>query len=234
MIRAVLFDFDGTLVDTERLQWTAYNTALAPFGVWVGMEEYRKQFIRVAGGAEWACRRSEIAALVQHYELGPKPPKPSLVSGAFDGTELRITAGEPARSVSFSVPIARPASAPAGPIPALIVIGRSALAPVFSERGVAVISFDNNAMGAQGNRREGDTYTNTRGQGLFYDLYGSDHPASSMMAWAWGVSRIIDVIESNLPVNRTLDVRETPAFLDIAHLVRVALRAGHSYDDERG
>jgi HAD superfamily hydrolase (TIGR01509 family) len=57
MIRAVLFDFDGTLVDTERLQWAAYNTALAPFGVQVGLEEYRKRFIRVAGGAEWICRR---------------------------------------------------------------------------------------------------------------------------------------------------------------------------------
>jgi NitT/TauT family transport system ATP-binding protein len=46
--------------------------------------------------------------------------------------------------------------------------------------------------------------------------------------------RIIEVIESDLPANRTLDVRETPAFLDIAHRVRVALRAGRSYDDERG
>ena len=43
--------------------------------------------------------------------------------------------------------------------------------------------------------------------------------------------RILEVIESGLPANRTLDVRETPAFLDIAHRVRVALRAGHSYDD---
>jgi NitT/TauT family transport system ATP-binding protein len=43
--------------------------------------------------------------------------------------------------------------------------------------------------------------------------------------------RILDVIESDLPPDRTLDVRETPAFLDIAHRVRVALRAGHSYDD---
>jgi hypothetical protein len=151
---------------------------------------------RIRTRAEWKCRRAEIAAQVQEYELGPKPPKPSLVSGAFDGTELRITAGEAARSVSFSVPIARPADAPAGPIPALIVIGRSALAPVFAERGVAVITFDNNAMGAQGNRREGDTYTNTRGQGLFYELYGSAHPASSMMAWAWGVSRVIDALAS--------------------------------------
>ncbi|MGH7003635.1 MAG: ABC transporter ATP-binding protein, partial [Alphaproteobacteria bacterium] len=41
--------------------------------------------------------------------------------------------------------------------------------------------------------------------------------------------RILAVIESDLPENRTLDMRETPAFLDIAHRVRVALRAGHSY-----
>ncbi|HYM32103.1 MAG TPA: ABC transporter ATP-binding protein, partial [Candidatus Cybelea sp.] len=43
--------------------------------------------------------------------------------------------------------------------------------------------------------------------------------------------RILDVIESDLPANRTLDVRETPEFLEIARRVRVALRAGHSYDD---
>ena len=43
--------------------------------------------------------------------------------------------------------------------------------------------------------------------------------------------RILEVIDCALPAKRTLDVRETPAFLDIAHRVRVALRAGHSYDD---
>ena len=43
--------------------------------------------------------------------------------------------------------------------------------------------------------------------------------------------RIIDVIETNLPRNRTLDIRETPAFLKIAQRVREGLKAGHSYDD---
>lgn len=57
MIRTLLLDFDGTLVDTERLQWLAYQRALAPFGVPVGLDEYRAHFIRAAGGAEWACRR---------------------------------------------------------------------------------------------------------------------------------------------------------------------------------
>ncbi len=43
--------------------------------------------------------------------------------------------------------------------------------------------------------------------------------------------RIIDVIETNFPRDRTLDIRETPAFLKIAQRVREGLRAGHSYED---
>ena len=43
--------------------------------------------------------------------------------------------------------------------------------------------------------------------------------------------RIIDVIETNLPADRTLDIRETPEFLKIAHRVREGLKAGHSYED---
>ena len=43
--------------------------------------------------------------------------------------------------------------------------------------------------------------------------------------------RIHDVIESDLPRQRSLDIRETPEFLRIAHRVREGLRAGHSYED---
>jgi NitT/TauT family transport system ATP-binding protein len=39
--------------------------------------------------------------------------------------------------------------------------------------------------------------------------------------------RIVDVIESDLPADRTLDIRDTTQFTDIAHRVRVALREGH-------
>jgi NitT/TauT family transport system ATP-binding protein len=41
----------------------------------------------------------------------------------------------------------------------------------------------------------------------------------------------MQVIDCDLPTGRTLDARETPQFLEIAHKVRVALRAGHSYED---
>ena len=43
--------------------------------------------------------------------------------------------------------------------------------------------------------------------------------------------KILEIIDNHLPAGRDLDARETPAFLEIAHRVRLALRAGHSYDD---
>jgi NitT/TauT family transport system ATP-binding protein len=43
--------------------------------------------------------------------------------------------------------------------------------------------------------------------------------------------RVTDVIESTLPRERPLHIRETPEFLEIAARVRDGLRAGHSYED---
>jgi len=43
--------------------------------------------------------------------------------------------------------------------------------------------------------------------------------------------RITDVIESPLPKERPLDIRDTPEFLEVAHRVREGLRAGHGDDD---
>ena len=43
--------------------------------------------------------------------------------------------------------------------------------------------------------------------------------------------RIIDVIECDLPTDRSLEIRETPEFMKVAQRVRNGLRAGHSYDE---
>jgi NitT/TauT family transport system ATP-binding protein len=43
--------------------------------------------------------------------------------------------------------------------------------------------------------------------------------------------RVTDIIESPLPKERPLDIRETPGFLAIAARVREGLRAGHSYEE---
>lgn len=42
--------------------------------------------------------------------------------------------------------------------------------------------------------------------------------------------RVTDIIESPLPRERPLDIRESSEFLKVAHRVREGLRAGHSYE----
>lgn len=85
--------------------------------------------------------------------------------------------------MNFNVTIKLPATGSA-PWPALIVYGAASI-PI--PDGVATIVFDNSGMAQQ-------TNTQSRGKGLFYDLYGSDATAAATTAWAWGVSRIIDAL----------------------------------------
>jgi len=40
--------------------------------------------------------------------------------------------------------------------------------------------------------------------------------------------RIVEIIDNDLPAERSLDIRDTPAFLAVAHRVREALRAGQT------
>lgn len=50
------------------------------------------------------------------------------------------------------------------------------------------MNFDNSGMTQQNS-------ASSRGQGLFFNLYGTQATASAMTAWVWGVSRIIDALE---------------------------------------
>jgi len=56
VIRGVIFDLDGVVADTERLQWAAYREVLGAFGVDVGLEEYGRHWIAGGFGPEYACR----------------------------------------------------------------------------------------------------------------------------------------------------------------------------------
>lgn len=53
--RAVLFDFDGVLVDSEPVHHIAWSEALAPLGVSISADVYLKQFtgIEDRGAIEW-------------------------------------------------------------------------------------------------------------------------------------------------------------------------------------
>jgi hypothetical protein len=162
---------------------------------------------RITAASQWDCRRTEIAAQAAAYELGPKPANPASVTGAFDpggadgGTaKLTVSVSEGGKTISFDATVTWPSTDTPTPYPAMIGMGGIAIAPAtLNDMGVATINFPNDAVAQDG----------LRAVGAFYDLYGKDHPAGSMMAWAWGVSRLVDAIE------RTPDARIDPARLGV-------------------
>jgi beta-phosphoglucomutase len=72
---AVLFDFDGVLMDTEPVHFACWNEALAPLGVSLDWETYAANCI---GASEWdtvgifsrlAAERADTAALWERYPV---------------------------------------------------------------------------------------------------------------------------------------------------------------------
>jgi hypothetical protein len=150
---------------------------------------------RVTTRAEWTCRRAEIATLAQEFEYGYKQNTPySATTGSFSGNTLTVTVTDNGRTISFNASITYPSSG-SGPFPAMIGVGGSNLNnSALSSMGVAVINFPNDQIAQQNNQ-------SSRGVGKFYDMYGSGHSAGALMAWAWGVSRLIDAIEKTPAAN---------------------------------
>jgi hypothetical protein len=156
-------------------------------------------FRRMDGGRitrtdQWhGCRRSEIAALAQQFELGQKPPdpSPSAVAASLAGDVLTVTVTEGGSSITFDATITYPETGTA-PYPLVIGIGtgfgRSGLAHSLTPLGVAVVDLPNDEIAEQ-------IDGSSRGKGDFYTLYGSTHSAGALMAWSWGVSRLIDALE---------------------------------------
>src|SRR5688500_15545335 len=47
-LRAIFFDFDGVLVDSEPLHWETWAEVLKPEGIALGFEDYGRRFIGVS------------------------------------------------------------------------------------------------------------------------------------------------------------------------------------------
>ena len=158
----------------------------------------------------WKCRREEIAALLEKVELGEKPRNPEKVEGSYSGGSLKVTVTDKGKTISFSVKISG-AGTKDTPKPA--IIGFSGGSLDYSGLNIATISFNPDVVAPEA----------TRGKGRFYDIYGSNHSAGSLIAWAWGISRLIDALEKTPEAG--IDVHHL-AVTGCSRLGKAALVAG--------
>lgn len=145
---------------------------------------------RITTKDEFNCRQQEISSILQQFELGTFPGAPSSVTGLLSDDTLTVEVGDGDSSISFDVSISLPSDGE-GPYPAIITFGGLSIP---QPDGVGLITVENDDIAEQ-------TDTSSRGKGAFYDLYGSNHTASATTAWAWGVSRLIDALESTEDTN---------------------------------
>ncbi|SNT42902.1 Chitodextrinase [Streptosporangium subroseum] len=144
---------------------------------------------RISTTSEWRCRREEIKKLAEKFVYGEKPPKPATVTGTVSNTNITVNVNHNGRSSSFSAGVQLPSGT--GPFPAVVVLGGfGADTAAIRAAGAAVINYDPYAVGREGTPRNNK-------QGAFYSIYGATSSTGLLMAWSWGVSRIIDVIEQS-------------------------------------
>jgi hypothetical protein len=137
---------------------------------------------RITDKSQWRCRRAEIVKQLAKYIYGEKPiPAKNLVSGTVSTTSITVRVTGGMKDVSFTASVSM--NGATMPAPVLLSYGAGAPAP----SGVAKITFSAiEASGGSGPK-----------MGPFFDYYGTNHPAGYMVAQAWQVSRIIDVLEQN-------------------------------------
>ncbi len=137
---------------------------------------------RMTKKSEWACRRAEIKKVVEKYIHGEKPGRPDTVTGTVSSNSISVHVEHGGKSIDFSVSVSLPGGG-SGPVPAIIGLGGGSLpANLLKAEGVATINYNNGTMSSETSR-----------SGLFSNIYGNTG-ASAQVGWAWGVSRIIDVL----------------------------------------
>jgi hypothetical protein len=143
----------------------------------------------ISAKSDWRCRREEIRKLAEKYVYGTKPGKPASVTGTVTSSGIMVNVSDQGKSASFSAGVQLPSGT--GPFPAVVVLGGiGADTSTITSSGVAVINYDPLAVGKEGTARNNK-------QGAFYSLYGATSSTGLLAAWAWGVSRIIDVVEQS-------------------------------------
>ncbi len=134
---------------------------------------------------DWTCRRNEIKADIQQYEIGVKPAPPSNITASYSGGTLTVTVNENGQTVTLTSNF----SIPSGNGPHPIIIGMnsgtgSLSSSLFS--GIVQVPFIHNQV---------TTYNGKSSNDPFYRMYPGLTANGQYSAWSWGVSRLIDGLE---------------------------------------
>ncbi|HEU5073670.1 MAG TPA: hypothetical protein VFU02_05845 [Polyangiaceae bacterium] len=170
------------------------TTTFPEFSALPSIPEFPDPFLmesgeRITTRADWRCRRAEISAQIQQWELGTKPaPSEGEVSATFSGNTLTVNVQVGSESITLTTTIDLPASGSA-PYPAVIRMAGSGV-PIGG--AVASMNFSDGQLAGQ---------FPTRGDGPFWDLF-PDSTVGAYAGWAWGVSRIIDGLELTAEQNQ--------------------------------
>lgn len=149
---------------------------------------------KVESAEDWARRRAEIKGMYEYYMYGYLPDgSEETLTWQIDGSTLNINVAREGREVTLSVPFSLPQGEPReGGWPYYIEYswwGLSEAGQYAANNGYAAFAYSPYAVAAD----------NTSYTGAFYTLYPyGDHPTTQtgvLVAWAWGVSKIIDAME---------------------------------------
>ncbi|PJJ59927.1 glucuronyl esterase domain-containing protein [Hymenobacter chitinivorans] len=146
----------------------------------------------------WECRRNEIKAEIENYEIGAKPTRPQNITASYAAGILTVNVTVSSQTLTLTSEVVLPTGS--GPFPAIIGMNSasgSVPADIFTSRNIATIRYNHNQVTTYGNPQLTDPY---------YRLYPDQNldNAGQYSAWAWGVSRLIDgleLVQASLPVN---------------------------------
>lgn len=153
---------------------------------------------RITKKSQWRCRRQEILKQAMKYIYGEKPEPPEEVTGTVTNNKISVHVKDQGKEIDLTADISLPTGGTA-PYPAIINVGTGFMSMLtigenrVKGEGVAIIHYNHQALGREGS--DGNINRNQEFTGLFYDIYGGKHSAGLLMAWAWGASRIIDVLQ---------------------------------------
>jgi hypothetical protein len=148
--------------------------------------------------ASWECRRNEIKAEIEKYEIGPKPVDHDTLIASFNKADsmLIVHVVKNDDTLTLTSKVIPPAGD--GPYPAIIGIGFGAGSlptDIFTSRKIAIVPF--NFMQVMAHQQ-------SRGNEPINRLYPELAYMGAYSAWSWGISRLIDgleLVQADLPID---------------------------------